>query len=465
MSNPESISTALFEVAIHQLLINDTKPIDELIQRRNVLTLPARDLALSIELFRIRTEGGRLDLLRPRLRAASREDLITRLDQIEEQDAGFSPGWWKCQWDDLCQPIQAERLQRIAEDLTRRRISAAAALAEITEALKDESHVLEENIFDHMIWGDPDKEPKIELPPAWIAGVLYSGLVNIAGTRKSSKTWWAMLASICIQAGIPFLGRPVRQGRVAWIQKDMPAGLFLHYAKMLRVGMYLPNTEIDFYSHPKIDLNLLDHQRKLAAKLKDRGTELVFIDSGRASFSVEENESDSVSKITRGFLCHALRDTGIDVALILHAAKNGMCGGSRGSGEWDASADSILSFSRPREDADEFKICGVGRHARFDVSFAVDDLKNLEGGGDGVLLREIEECGNQTQQKERKDPTESVEDYMRTTGEWYSLRQLTDGVHIRFKSVQLAIDQLLDKGLIETANHRWRFRPECRGNL
>jgi hypothetical protein len=469
MSNAQNITTAVLEVAVHAFSNGDPKPIDEVLSRRKFLTLTAKDRALLTEIDAVRQEGGGLDLLRPRL-LANHIDLLERLEKIETDNLGLSPAWWMTQWDLLQRPFLSQELSALAGDLGRGETDVEAARQRIEQTFKvyQANGSIQEETFMTQVSNDPTVEPVAAPPMAWIDGLLFPGYVNLSGTWKSGKTWFCLVASICIQAGIPFLGRNVRKGKVAWIQIDMPVWSFLNYCRQLRAGMGLPEIGIPFMSDGRIDLKLPEHQRQLAAKLKELGTEILFIDSGRGVSTVKENDSDEVAGITRSFLCAELRDRlGITVVLITHAAKGGT--GSRGSGEWDAACDSTMVFTKTDPDSDTTTVSCRGRHFPATFTFEIDDLG--ADGGDGVALREVEA------RKPGRPPTTDtkVEDFLRAApaGEWYSLRSISaskkdGGAGVRFGKAKEEVERLCGRGLVEhdggtEGSRKWRWCPNCRG--
>jgi len=235
------------------------------------------------------------------------------------------------------------------------------------------------DLFVPRWFNDPDREPVIVPPGWWVEDLLAPGYVTASGSWKTGKSWLLLALSMAIATGTRIFGKGARQGNVAWLQLDMPDYDFIRYARLLREGMKLPVHAMPFLSSNRIDLKQRPHQQGLVSTLKDLGTEILIIDSGRAASSVRENESDEVAALVRGFFCGQLRDElGISTALIAHGAKSGD-GGTRGSGDFDAAADSCLAFTKPK-DGEKVTVKGRGRHRPLEFSFIIEDLEQFNGG-------------------------------------------------------------------------------------
>lgn len=224
--------------------------------------------------------------------------------------------------------------------------------------------------------------PKVERAPAFVEGIAFPGYTNISGPPKSCKTIIALAQALAIHTGRPFLDRETVQANCFWLQLDMGEADFQNYSERLAVGMLIPARPMPYVAERVVDLVKPAHQEALLRELAERGTEILYIDSGRAAASLDEDSSGEVRDFVRGFLLGRLRnENGISTVVISHSPKGR--NGPRGSGEWTAAADSIWEVCRDEEhhageledDPDlsrnYLKLAGRGRHAPLDLRLLV----------------------------------------------------------------------------------------------
>jgi hypothetical protein len=463
------VSREIIRGAVHQWdLRGDPAWIEKLLTDQRLLKINAEEIALLETLSNAIREGLAYPDYERRL-VADGDPTADFLLKVKDQGDILTVSTWEHLWSKLRGPILAQKLQSEATLLGDSAFPIKESQARIFALFEEEitKSQVEEDLFKVEITNNPEKEPKIEPPPCWIEGLLYPGYSTVSGPWKGGKTWLTLGASIAIAAGVPFLGRPTKQGRPAWLQLDMPTWSFVDYCRLLRAGMSLPIVDVPFFGDGRIDLKLPEHQRRLAQALENLQTEILFIDSGRAASSVEENNSDEVLTVTRKFICAQVRDRlGISVVLINHAAK-GIQGGSRGSGEWDAAADSCLKLSK---DEDTITLKGSGRHPPVEMVFTIDDLTK---NGGGVAIRELdkEEWREANREKVRKTSGPSrVENFLRAADpeNWHSIRAIKESAGVGHRAIPGELQRLRDRGLIESrpcSNNRgeeWRWCLECR---
>ena len=464
LSGAGPASVEIMKAAIHKWdLERDPSWLDLALDQRFLLHSQQDDREI---LDAVAGARGRIETfgdLQADLIAHGRGDLVDHLLNRYSQGGVVTSGTWGWLWEQVRRPRAGSILKAMARQLEEGQLTIEGMRQNLNAELDGLGPpTSDEDIFKVRIANDPGREPALDSPPAWVEGILYSGITNISGLWKSGKTWWALTLTQSIVSGMPFLGRQVRKGTAVWIQIDMPSLTFINYCRLLRMGMGYPESAIPFLYDGRLDLKRPDHQRKLAKKVSELKAEILFIDSGRAASTVKENDSDEVVAITRRFLCAELRDRqGIDVVLITHATK-GASGGTRGSGEWDAAADSVLSFSKGEDEVVLVK--GRGRHPPFEFAFAIDDLGQGEGG---VALRELNPEEERIAARARKVREDSrVENFLRENSAFHSLRDVMEGAGVGFEKAKSEIDRLHGRGLLEVdksgRDPKWRFNPNCK---
>ncbi len=456
-----AVTREILRAAVCAWLNDNAKLIDEAISKRSFLVIQGVARRLLDAVAKFRREGLSYADAAARLGADdTRREEEALLDQLMRDGQILSPSTWATLWEKATVPHIAIEVRGLADQMSLGEISSADAILRLDGARERLSAAgPTEDLFKVSWVNDPEREEIAPPLEPWIEGLLYPGLTTASGPWKIGKTWFWLDGSIRIAAGIPFLGRKVRKGRPGWLQVDMTPADFAEYARKLREGGQ-PVVGLPFFSDGRIDLKRPDHQHELCARLKDQGIDILFIDSCRAATSVKENESDEVATFTRRFLCGELRDRlGISIVLITHAAK-GSTGGARGSGDWDAAADSCLSFSL--NESGETTIKGKGRHPPLELTFAIDDLTAHSGG---VVIRERQAGHRAVDEGRRKDAR--VEDFLRSNPDFCSLRTIMDQAHVGFEKAKEEVNRLHGRGLVEhdgrpEKDRKWRWCPNCR---
>ncbi len=462
-----ALTLEILKAAVTAWNLGDPLLLDEAIAKRSLLVLGAAGSRLLDVLAACRGEGLGINDVSTRLAVdPERTAEANLLDQLMRDGQLLSPTTWRELWERATVPHIGAELAALASEMASGGILSADAIFHLDGVRERLSSAApQEDIFDVAIANDPEREPKIILPEPWIEDLLMPGYTTVSGPWKSGKTWLMLAASIAIASGRDLFGRKVKKGKPAWLQLDMPTWSFLDYCKMLRLGMDLPEVGIPFFSDGRIDLKRPDHQAALSKKIADLGIEILFIDSGRAASTVKENESDEVAGLVRKLFCAELRDRlGCSVVLITHAAK-GANGGTRGSGEFDAAADSCLSFTRG-EEGDPIQVTGRGRHPGIKFAFEIEDLTEH---GLGVALREAEpaEKAKAKPKPPKEDVALKVENLLRGNVAWFSIKAIKEQAGGRHQNVKAALMHLLDKALIEhdgepESRRRWRWCLNCR---
>ena len=307
--------------------------------------------------------------------------------------------------------------------------------------------------------GDRNLEPEITLPKPIVDRLVYPGLIFLSGAWKTTrKTTTALAMTYAIHCGVPFLGRRTRQLRCGWVQRDMHVSQFLELGRALRDGMELPERGGMMVTTRPLDLTQTQDQERLSAWIRRHEIELLVIDSLSAVFGAgDENDATAMRGVIRSYLIDQVRDDlDCNILLIAHPSRHS---GSvvRGSGDSEASADSILRLT-PQMDGDRVtsvKLFGRGRHPDVELSFMVD---HLEPEGGGCRIREATEAAS------RPDPAATV---LRQAGEeWLSTQQVADRIGKNFSTTKTALARLRSRDLAEVRNNpgrrgqQWRWRDQ-----
>jgi len=392
------------------------------------------------------------------LRAEGKIAAADLLDELAADGGRMSDAVFADTFSRLAAKRDAERLYDIAIDLDHGDVTPADAWRRIDDIRRDANASGDPGdiaeLFTPALFNDPLDEPPAEEPRWWWAGRLVEGYTVCSGRWKSCKTWLALALSQHIAIGESLFGLAVRQGNPAWLQLDMPTAAFLRYARLLRQGMKLSERSMPFWSSNRIDLARADHQDALVEQIERLKIDILFVDSGRAASTVKENESDEVSRLVRGLFCGRLRDElGCSVVLITHAAK-GSTGGTRGSGDWDAAADSLLRVERG-EKSERIGVKTTGRHAPAEFAFGLEDLSAFGGG---VSLFDASGRADVT-----PESIERLREAVEEAGhDGISPRQLRSRVRVRHADLSAVISEAVRLGfvrLVESASGGQKVVP------
>jgi len=305
------------------------------------------------------------------------------------------------------------------------------------------------------LWGNREEEPEVEDPEAIVPGMLFPGVTFVSGRWKEChKTTFIGSLIMHVNHGLPFLGREVRQMKCSFVQLDTPLPTFLQMMRGIREGSRTDASAVDIPERSilgvrrALDLTQTESREWLMRYCEDEKVELLVIDSRDSVFKGDENDAEQVRPFMREFLCAALRDRlGVNVVLLAHPNRSGTST-TRGSGEWEAAADSTwkLRAKKQGERTSSVDVFISGRHAMTEFSFAVD---YLESHGGGVRIREVA--------KDTRDPVlESLGE------EWLSTSEIAECAKRSRGVTKAALGRLLSQGLVVRRNHPQRDGDQWR---
>jgi hypothetical protein len=178
-------------------------------------------------------------------------------------------------------------------------------------------------------------------PVQWLVdGMFCLGDVNLLlGEPGIGKSWLSMSLAVAIVQGLPWLGHPVIQGRVLYVDEENSVDLV--YDRLRKLGLTQADApNLRYLSNEGI---LLDrHADKLVDEALDYQPVLIVLDALTRFHSGDEDKAGSMSNLYNGALKPLARETGATVLLLHHAGKtesNSSYRRSRGSGEIIANAD------------------------------------------------------------------------------------------------------------------------------
>lgn len=227
--------------------------------------------------------------------------------------------------DMIADPLDEEEVNRIAHSIAKR------APGEINDTI---SLVNIESIYDEIVTHDEPRRYTF-LTPAEIAKLpdiayLVDGLLPINGygivygRRGSAKTFEMLHMSLCIATGIPYRGRNVEQGKVAYIMSEGATGLKKRLAAWhaYYVEKHPDITLDNFYALPtSVQLNDPELRAHLNVAINDipGDVKLLVIDTlARSVSGLDENSSADMTRFV-GYIDEIRQHRNIAVVPVHHS--------------------------------------------------------------------------------------------------------------------------------------------------
>ena len=219
--------------------------------------------------------------------------------------------------------------------------------------------------------------------PALIDGLLYAGSRNIlVGRSGLGKTPLLAQLGLCVAAGLPFLGRPVRQGAVLVYDCESPASEYALALERVSRHIGLPGVPDTYYVYspnwdPRDDAasDAADRREQLAAAVRDLRPALVIVDPLRGLWPAAEAKTenavemyDFMKSVTREcgttwLILHHLRKANREFPVDLATDPDTWLMEAAGSHALINQSDTRLAIDRQdKEQEDRLLLSGIMRH-------------------------------------------------------------------------------------------------------
>ena len=199
--------------------------------------------------------------------------------------------------------------------------------------------------------------PKNELEEI-IEGVLHEGCkMIISGSSKAGKTWSLINLAIAASNGMPWLGMPVKQSKVLYLdfelKKYFGTDRIKRVAKATFNGEIKPNYHLDYWPLRGHRAELLDLLTKIRAEKREY--DLIILDPYyKLATGIDENDAKAVGEIVN-LIEDFSEETGAAIVFAHHFSKGNKSetdhiDRASGSGVFARDPDAILTLTSHEEE-------------------------------------------------------------------------------------------------------------------
>ena len=187
-------------------------------------------------------------------------------------------------------------------------------------------------------------EVKKRKPPSYLISRIIpeGGFVSLVAQPSNKKTFVALNMACCVSSGIPFHGKPVRQGNVVYIMAEGQSGIEKRLcAWEAHNGVEIDPSTFGFILEP-LHINQTDAVEKLAIALDEYvarvgQVDFIVLDTLNRSLDGDENAARDMSDFVKGITAIIARFNAA-VLVLHHPAKTGN-GGARGHSSLNGAVD------------------------------------------------------------------------------------------------------------------------------
>lgn len=176
------------------------------------------------------------------------------------------------------------------------------------------------------------------------------GKAEVFGTAKAGKSYLALQLARCIGAGVSFLGLPVQQGRVLYLQFEL--GLEALQSRVKSTGQTYEDVYVGTTFGMKLDT--LQGQKQLMAALEAIRPQVLLLDPLYKLLKGDENEAHDVEVVT-DFIDGVIEAFNCSVVVFHHAGKDQRRGG-RGSSVIEGWVDSCINIKKVSKESEPLRV-------------------------------------------------------------------------------------------------------------
>ena len=282
-------------------------------------------------------------------------------------------------------------------------------------------------------------------PFGWLAQDLLpeAGVSMLPGDSGCGKTWLALDLALAISSGRQFLNHfETLPGRVLYVDLESgPRRMKARLAQLRRPDDVPELIEFAFFGE-SLGLEKETNAEQFAAFVEAKAPRLLIIDPLRGAHGADENDSTSARKVVRCLRGLAER-TGYAVLVLHHERKpsantsNRQGQGIRGSSDWKAGMDSVLSVSRKEPDVilvEHSKSRDCPEQPDFRVKLNLDETPGV-----------ITYYGDVPTAEKRKGVEVKILDHLAASGAAWrrDLMNMTEEWKVCEKTIKRALDELV----------------------
>jgi RecA-family ATPase len=184
----------------------------------------------------------------------------------------------------------------------------------------------------------------------------------------AGKSFFAMALSLAVTGGEPFLGNPVKPGRVMYVDEEGSPDLALQRLEQLGATA-AQKRNLDYLNFVGVDL--VRYPDKLIHDVQATSPVLVVIDShAKVARMGEENSNNEMGRVWDDGFLKIARDTRAAVLVIHHTSAYGS---SRGATQIRNSADQVLTMKK-NDDGTQTVYASKPRRLTNSITFSFEDI-------------------------------------------------------------------------------------------